>query len=1067
MDFEAIRGEAESDETPEDVLEGRPGCLRSAGRLALFLLVPALAVAALLPTLMSADGGRRWALAKVNAAVAPASVSFEKWSLGWFSPPVLENVSYADPERALSVKAGRVVFDRGLLRLLPVGTLNVGEVTLENPVVEVFPVGGVPRGEGRAKDAKRRMFFLPIVDVAGGVNVAGGRVAVSGALPGPFVAEQVEGGVKLVSWRKPILIQTRMRVGGGLLALEGRVQSIRDFYKGTPPEEPETLTLKLVGVELAAFRPLLQHAGIHPWIHGGTAEGALTGTFSGKAQGRVEGGLMVSRLSVAAPGRPPSPKGDVAVMVDVGYDGAAVKIAKFDVSSPWLRADASGTLQTGQGAGAVSGAVRAKAAVFLAALARDFAPALGLSGGFKMSGGELRADVAVEGDAAALRVNASAVTEGLAMTVDGAPLVLKPAPSLSFKATFPHGAWPEVEAFQFKAPFADVYASGRFDAAAVKAQVDLTRFSRDFKRILKSCPPMVGAVYLDAGTKREGADVAVTSFLRLTDVAAELQPGQIMVVQQGTLKFGGRVPLDGETPRAEMRNAAFDFTLADGRASGGWERLVPEGGGQPLLVRGFSLTSDMEMNSVCRLLGGFIPAAAQRRMTAWRGRVLANATAEVAGDAVKARMNAAGVKLSAGVDGGVWNVPDIRMEGSLTRDGAASGLRVEMSAQGGGTLVQDGETVFAEPSARVALDATLAPDGNRARVAKLDVASSLFSVMSEADVTDLQASRRVAAKGMATVDFGTVTRLLHARGIDEFTLTGRGARAFTFASPVAGGLSTVLAEGELAAAARVDSCKGLGLNAGPADVAVRLSGGVLKAAYEPALNGGRLRFVPEVTVGGRGGGVFGMPAKTRMLENVTVTQEMIDTLLVSVNPLFWGSTVLGGTVTLDVRSCRVESGLPPEKGVAVEMDVLFKNLKLNLGPTLRELLGMINVKERTYEVAQLPVRLAVRDGRIQTLEPVTMVIERQPIIFNGWMAFDERIGYKIEIPVTERLAGVAARALKGVTVTIPVTGTVREPQLDTRALQNMLGNLLKGAAGERAVEKVGTFLENLQRELKR
>ena len=95
-----------------------------------------------------------------------------------------------------------------------------------------------------------------------------------------------------------------------------------------------------------------------------------------------------------------------------------------------------------------------------------------------------------------------------------------------------------------------------------------------------------------------------------------------------------------------------------------------------------------------------------------------------------------------------------------------------------------------------------------------------------------------------------------------------------------------------------------------------------------------------------------------------------------------------------------------------------------------------------------------------------LVIEQQPVIVGGWVAFDGAVNYVIEVPVTERLVGSAAsRVLKGTSIKIPVTGTVDEPRLDTRALQNMLGNLLKNAVGEQAIERVGGFLDKLRQEL--
>jgi hypothetical protein len=241
---------------------------------------------------------------------------------------------------------------------------------------------------------------------------------------------------------------------------------------------------------------------------------------------------------------------------------------------------------------------------------------------------------------------------------------------------------------------------------------------------------------------------------------------------------------------------------------------------------------------------------------------------------------------------------------------------------------------------------------------------------------------------------------------------------------------------------------------------------VLKVAYEPALNNGKLRLVPEAEVGGRDGSL-GFPAKTRLLENVTLTQGMVDTLLVNMNPLFQGSTVLGGTVTLDLRSCRVARGMPPDKGVGADMDVLFKQLKLQMGPSLLELLSMIKVTEKVYEVDQLTVHVVIKDGRVH-VDPVKMVIEKQPVIFSGWVAFDGTVKYLIEVPVTERLVrGTAGKLLKGAVIKIPVSGSVHEPRLDASALQDTLGSLIKSAVGEQGLEKVGSFLEKLQKELQK
>jgi len=297
MDFTHIR-EDESDE----IVEKRPGgCLRGLLRLAVFLLVPLVLVAALLPTLLSSDPGRLWALKKVNAAIAPAELSFERWSLGWFSSPVLEKVAYRDAAHGADVRVEEVAFDRGLLRLLPLGTFNLGRVTLKRPAGSVSLVPPAALAKEPPKAAKGGGgVVLPVIDVAAELHVENGSVTVTGNAPEPFVAQQVSGAVTLESFRQPIAVQAQMQVGGGTLAVEGRVQSLQELFKGEAFEKPEKMTLKMAGVDLTAFGPLVQHASGEPWVRSGVAEGALTALVSGPEQVKLEGGLIVSGLSVAS-----------------------------------------------------------------------------------------------------------------------------------------------------------------------------------------------------------------------------------------------------------------------------------------------------------------------------------------------------------------------------------------------------------------------------------------------------------------------------------------------------------------------------------------------------------------------------------------------------------------------------------------------------------------------------------------------------------------------------------------------------------------------------------------------
>ncbi|HRU19245.1 MAG TPA: hypothetical protein P5125_02720 [Kiritimatiellia bacterium] len=1039
-------------------------------RMILLFLGPVFLFVALLPTLLSTDAGRRFVLDRLNAA-GDIRLTVEKWSWGWFRAPVLEQVSLIDPERGMTVTAERLTSDRGLWRLLPLGTWNAGNLTLEKPEVtlDLMPRpradAAKPREPSRSRDGG---FFLPILDIAAHAVIREGSLRVNGQSETPFEAQQIEGQITLTSFRKPIEINGQMRIGGGTLGIGGRVQSLRALTaaRGAPLAEAEALTVKLLGVDLTAVRPLLREWAGQEWVSGGKAEGAFTVTMTNLDHLTLKGGVLVTRLTVAAAGHRPSPPGDLALMTDLTYERPSLTITRFDLSAPWVRAEASGALQTaGQGKTVPIGTLRAKIAVDLAAVARDFGPALNLAKGLRVRQGVLQGTVAVQGDETALGLDAALAIADLNLTVDGQPLILKPEPSLHLKASFPYGHGPTVETLRLKAPFAELYGSGRFDSAVVKGQVNLTRFSRDFKRILHSVPPMVGSISLDLATRREKGHAAVTGFLKVSDTSVEVRPGQRLTVPLGTLKLNSRVPMKGDQPERELQDTTFDVILDKTKLAGGWKRWRPAQSGQPTVLRGFTLAADTDLHSLRKTLGGLLPPPTLRRLASWQGALVANATAEAASGVVKARMNAALRQGAARTAAGIWRVPDLRMEGTLSQSVQQPGLRCETTATGSAAFERDGETVYAEPAARLVTDFTLAADGQSVRIDTFDIRSSLIEARARGSLSDLAVRRLLQAQGDMTVDFAAVTRLLDARGIDEFTLTGKAARPFRFSAPTAGGLTTLLAEGEFSGAAFLASAKGLGLDAGPSDVNLRLAKGVLDTRYAPTLNGGRMVFVPQLRYTPDGVSLT-VPEKSRLLENVKITQQMVDNLLVNLNPMFHGSKIRDGTVTLDVRHFTYRPGTDLKTGLSADLSLRFDRLSLSLGPALREVLTFLKVKEQTYTVEHLPVHLVIRDGKTH-VDPIRMVVGNQPIVFSGWVAFDGSIRYLLQVPITERLTGGAGKMLKGTTISIPITGTVTKPRVDLNVLHNALGGLIKQTVGEENLQKVQSFLEQLREEFRK
>jgi hypothetical protein len=106
------------------------------------------------------------------------------------------------------------------------------------------------------------------------------------------------------------------------------------------------------------------------------------------------------------------------------------------------------------------------------------------------------------------------------------------------------------------------------------------------------------------------------------------------------------------------------------------------------------------------------------------------------------------------------------------------------------------------------------------------------------------------------------------------------------------------------------------------------------------------------------------------------------------------------------------------------------------------------------------VDFRVVDGRVhhQNIEfQVGDVVMRS----QGSVGLDETILLNIQIPVQD--AWVAKEpllaGLKGQSLTVPMTGTLRRPQLDQRAVANLSGQLIQNAAGQAVGNELNKALD--------
>jgi len=1144
MDFSDIEKFEDKEESAD---RSRPGCFGVLLRFLLISLTVAAAAVALIAYMLTTDLGRLWLLNKINRSIAPAHLQIAGWKAGVLSPVELKGVELDAPEQGVRVTCPEIVFSKGVLGLLPLGRLNLGDVEFVDPIVVVDPVTADTRRPGPAASEKGGSFFMPVADGSGNLYVKNGTLIVKESGKQKFMADQVEGKLLVDSFWQPFGFKVSGRAGNGQLTFTGDLRSFYKLLNGVDAEYEDKLVVQLEKVDLAAFSALLKMSGGRDVLHAGIAEGALNFKRTGLAGANIEGGMLVDGLQLVTGDAEYSPAGNTALMIDAQVEDERWVFKRFDLNSPWIKAKLHGSLQRVSDNRLVSGEITADIDADLAAITRDFRYALALDDNLKVEKGTLQGAFKLSGSSDNVRVESSLTSSRIAMRYKGHLIDLKRNPSLRFKAVFPRDKMPELEELQFDSSFAEIYGKGTVERGVLKGYFDLTQFSNDFKGLFSSDRDLAGAMHFDFSTKPSGEKVVFSLMTKFSNLKLAAKGKGITSIKSGSLSAGGSAAgVSGAAGFHELdfTDVDFDLRLMESRAHGKISRYAPARREEVVpVLRGGSLNCDINMKDAINASGVFMSQNAFRDASGWSGRLVANLAVESANGIAKARFNGAGSDVEFTVANKKMKDPGLQFSGAVTYDanqetlvinegvlaseaaqvnipewtvhfvnkgkeikfnGKADAevdvaliypllspaakpgydqvrgdlkLKLEAQSSSSGTelgvnavlsdfyTLVDNEISFFERKAELTGDLVIADDGESIKIQTLRIYSGLADISAGGSVNQIGQGAVADLKGDMEIKFDMLEKLLKVRGIDEWRMTGHKKHPFHLKGPLTGGLSGFLQKGSFSGAAYMASLNGLGLSAGGDDMTFDLAQSRLQCKWQPPLNAGQLDLQPRFDYGPRGA-VMSLPDEIQLLKGVKITQQVVDNLLVHLNPMFHGSKIHKGSI--DFKSKSFRTGLDQKStDLFLDANIVLNDLDMTLSPSMREILTMINVKSARYQVQSLPMHVVIRNQRAH-IDPVTMVFSKQPVVFSGSVGFDSTINYLIEIPLSDVMAAKTGLKIpQGLTVKVPVTGTVDNPRLDTSALQNAVGDFLKKTIGDEAMRGVGDFLKQLTDELRK
>ncbi len=361
-----------------------------------------------------------------------------------------------------------------------------------------------------------------------------------------------------------------------------------------------------------------------------------------------------------------------------------------------------------------------------------------------------------------------------------------------------------------------------------------------------------------------------------------------------------------------------------------------------------------------------------------------------------------------------------------------------------------------------------------------------------------QLQARAAQTAAGSPSAGQPTALPY--GLDTLQLTGKEKRQFVLKGPIlaatgnltaaqpvsrTGGIAGVRspASGSSPALGLSEALAGeaslgwqgaqyVGLVAGPADFRAKLTSGVAQIGpLDIPLSEGRLTAAPRVMLTNAQQAVVFDHGP--VLQNVRISPEMCTMWLKFVAPMVADATRAEGKFSLSLEGANVPIAAPMTSSVAGTLAI--QSAQIGPGPMPQQFLGVIKQVKSFIDGAGGAGGAAASESPSQvllTLPPQDVFFEVQDgvvrnrgfkmslgdvvITTEGTVAIEsQQVNLVTTIPIPDswikKQEGLLG-SLKGQVLTIPVTGTLKQPRLDTRGLTD-LGKQLAGSAVRGALNK--------------
>ena len=957
----------------------------------------------LIPIFISSEQGRRMILAKINNSI-DGQTDFADLSVGWLKGIRIADLSFKDDIGQISVKVKNITTKPHYSSFLT-GNINLGRTNIDMPQVEINLKDGLPATSTasgtEAKSVPKESAGIALIT---DITVNDGNVKVTSADSKTVELAQINSNVNLRLPGQQSSMDLDM-----VVAANNERSTVKANAQVTPPKSKGwtfkntdcDIGINVGGVDLESLEPFLEMAGVDIKAKGNVSVDIKSRLIAGQIE-NISGTIKGSQLEIGTGQNNEAIKTAVFdVDLELNQKKDLINIEKVQVKTDWAQIQAKGAVPVS--VKSLDSFLNSNAdydlnGTFdcdLATVISQIPTTVGLKEGTEISSGTITGSVNTVGTAGQKQIQAQAELADLTGTVDGKQISLS-APVRAETQISPDRKGVNFEKLVVSSSFAQINAAGNLEQIKFNGQADLAKLQSELDKFVDIGPYKLTGQFIETGQ------------VSLADKNVQLSGSSTI---KG-LKITGPNNVTASIPSGEL-TYTLDYDKQD----------------SILNIKSLD-TAGMDFGKV-NIKDAVVPLRK-----------------EVSGD-FNIKLNAEQIDLNklqpfAVLFGGM---PEkIKLAGiaksqvSINSKGQIYTIQSDSTRIDNLKVTYEDRKPFEKSYATAQFKVEMDAEGKTRNKIFFKLDSPDMKVP-EANVSQVEENGKTKLSGQVELqyDWSALYAIAGPYLPEGLDLKGQRTDKINFESEYpTEQKDQLLYNLNAKAAVGFQQANYKGLNFGQTDVGIKVENGLLEIApFSSIVNEGQLNFAANADFKEQPT-LFNTGKPMQIVKDIKINDEMAKKMLKYINPLFAEAVNVNGVANLHCELLKIPLNSTAKNNAEIVGTISISQLQMQISDFLGQILTIFGGGARGTAITIHPTRFVLRNGFLR-YDDMQVDIGDNPVNFKGVIGLDKSLDMTITLPYTIEGRTIRIGSQNAGRITLPITGTVDNPQLDTgKLLENTL-----------------------------